>query len=221
MFTVSTDDQTPVHDAGPDARHRLLAAAQEVFADFGYEGASVRQICTRAGVNIAGVNYHFGDKERLYIETVKQAHGCMAKQDIPELPPGTPASVRLELFLRAIVPEMHAPASPSALKLVMRELVHPGKAAGVVVEEFIRPMAFHLLAIVREILPGASEEKLLMTGFSIISQCLYYRQNRPVSELIFGKERLEAIDSDMVSDHIVEFVFRALNLVPPTRTEGA
>ena len=218
---MSTDDQTPVHDAGPDARHRLLAAAQEVFADFGYEGASVRQICTRAGVNIAGVNYHFGDKERLYIETVKQAHGCMSPVGKIEYPAGTKATVKLEQFIRGIVPEMHAPASPSALKLMMRELAHPGKAAGVVVEEFIRPMAFQLLAIVREILPGASEEKLLMTGFSIISQCLYYRQNRPVSELIFGKERLEAIDSDMVSDHIVEFVFRALNLVPPTRTEGA
>jgi AcrR family transcriptional regulator len=217
---VSADDLTLIHDAEPDARHRLLAAAQEVFADYGYEGASVRQICTRAGVNIAGVNYHFGDKERLYIETVKQAHGCMAKHDVPELPPGTPASVRLELFLRAIVPEMHAPASPSALKLMMRELAHPGKAAGVVVDEFIRPMALHLLTLVREILPNASEEKLLMTGFSIISQCLYYRQNRPVSELIFGKDRLDAIEPHMVADHIVDFVFRALGLTLDTATDG-
>jgi len=207
-----------MHGAEPDARQRLLAAAQDIFADFGYEGASVRQICTRAGVNIAGVNYHFGDKEHLYIEAVKQAHGCMSSpMEAVEYPAGTPATVKLEWFIRGMVPEMHAPASPSALKLMMRELAHPGKAAGVVVDEFIRPMAFHLWELIRELLPDATEEKRMMTGFSIISQCLYYRQNRPVSELIFGKERLDAIDPTMVSDHIVEFVFRALNLPIPSQ----
>ncbi len=214
------DEQTLIHDAEPDARHRLLAAAQEVFADFGYEGASVRQICTRAGVNIAGVNYHFGDKEHLYIEAVKQAHSCMSQMESVVYPVGTPAAVKLEWFIRGIVPEMHAPASPSALKLMMRELAHPGKAAGVVVDEFIRPMAFHMLELIRELLPEATQQKPMMTGFSVISQCLYYRQNRPVSELIFGKDRLDAIDPTMVADHIVEFVFRALNLPIPSHQEA-
>jgi TetR/AcrR family transcriptional regulator, regulator of cefoperazone and chloramphenicol sensitivity len=210
-----------IQDAEPDARQRLLVAAQEVFADFGYEGASVRQICTRAGVNIAGVNYHFGDKERLYIETVKQAHGCMSQASLDAMPTDAPAAVKLEGFIRGLVPEMHAPASPSALKLMMRELAHPGKAAGVVVDEFIRPMAMHLWGLIRELLPEATDEKVMMTGFSIISQCLYYRQNRPVSELIFSKQQLDAIHPAMVADHIVEFVFRGLNLVPPSRAEGA
>ena len=60
---------------GPETR--LLEAAERVFAEKGYKAASVREICKQAGLNIAGVNYYFGDKERLYIEAVKYAHrGC-------------------------------------------------------------------------------------------------------------------------------------------------
>ncbi len=202
-------------DAGTDvadARERLLAAAEEIFADYGYEGASVRAICSRAGVNVAGVNYHFGDKEHLYIETVKRAHSCMA-HDLPHAePPGLTPRQQLEGFIRGMVPQMHAPARPSAMKLMMREMAHPGKATGVVVDEFIRPLAYRLQQILRELLPHLDEPRLLMTGFSVIAQCLYYRQNRPVSELIFGREALDGLTADAVADHVVRFTLSAIGL---------
>ena len=52
-------------------RIRLLKAAARVFAEHGYQDATVRQICERAGANIALVNYHFGDKLELYTEVLR------------------------------------------------------------------------------------------------------------------------------------------------------
>jgi len=214
---VADDQSAILNTSEPDAKQRLLTAAQEVFAHHGYEGASVRQICTLAGVNIAGVNYHFGDKEHLYIEAVKQAHSCMNSAQHADEPAGTPPAVKLEQLIRGMAPEMHAPASPIALQLVMRELANPGKAASVVVEEFIRPVAQRLWGILEELLPAQSEQDRMMLGFSIISQCLFYRQNRPVTELLFGKAQLEALDSGRVAEHIVQFVFRALDIPIPSQ----
>jgi AcrR family transcriptional regulator len=54
-------------------REKLLEAAAEVFAETGYYGATVRQICARAGANIALVNYHFGDKMGLYTEVLQKS----------------------------------------------------------------------------------------------------------------------------------------------------
>lgn len=49
-----------------DTRDLILDAAEEVFASRGYHGASVRTITSKAGVNIAAINYHFGSKEALF-----------------------------------------------------------------------------------------------------------------------------------------------------------
>jgi len=196
-----------------DARQRLLEAATEIFADFGYEGASVRQITDRAGVNVAAVNYYFGDKEHLYIEAVKYAHACGTSEAMRrEFPPDMHPADKLSHFIRGMVAGMHAPASVASMKLMMREMADPGKAAHVVVEEFIRPMAFRLRAILRELLPDLPEPKLMMTGFSVIGQILYYRQNKPISELIFGKDDIERLTADAVADHVVAFTFRALGV---------
>lgn len=194
-------------------RERLLETAGEVFAEHGFRSATVREICTRAHANVAAVNYHFGDKERLYIEAVKRAHACNAKGlPIEEVdPPGSPPAVRLERFIRGMVASMHAPASPTAMKLMMREMADPGKAAGTVVDEFIRPLAFRLKGILRELLPGVPEPQLLMTGFSVISQCLFYRQNRPLMGLVFGKEAVGGLTVDMVANHVVRFTLGAID----------
>lgn len=204
-------------DAAPsaDPRLRLLEAAQEEFAEKGYDGATTRDITRRAGVNIAAINYYFRDKENLYIEAVKHAHVCAsAGGPFPAPPPGASPADRLAAFVRETVLRMHAPARPTAMKLMMREMADPGKAADVVVREFIQPMAFALQGILAELFPGLDRKRLLMTGFSVIGQCLFYRQNRPVAELIFGKAEVEGLDPEAVADHIVRFTFAALGLGP-------
>src|SRR3989442_15882092 len=52
-----------------ETRTRILDAAEELFMLHGFEGTSMRQLTTQAGVNLAAVNYHFGSKDAL-IEAV-------------------------------------------------------------------------------------------------------------------------------------------------------
>ncbi|MBM7775708.1 AcrR family transcriptional regulator [Actinokineospora baliensis] len=57
---------------GTDTRTALLGAAREVFTEQGYDGATVRAIAKRAGVDAAMVNHWFGGKEALFAEAVLQ-----------------------------------------------------------------------------------------------------------------------------------------------------
>ncbi|MGQ7792043.1 TetR/AcrR family transcriptional regulator [Faunimonas sp. B44] len=52
------------------SRERLLDAAEELFAEVGFNGASVRQIVERASVNLGAIPYHFGTKENLFKEVM-------------------------------------------------------------------------------------------------------------------------------------------------------
>ncbi|HIE32734.1 MAG TPA: TetR family transcriptional regulator, partial [Thermodesulfobacteriaceae bacterium] len=50
-----------------DLRERLLEIAEEIFAKRGFAEAGIREITSQAGCNVAAVNYHFGDKKKLYL----------------------------------------------------------------------------------------------------------------------------------------------------------
>ena len=63
----------------PDlTRDKLIEAAGHVFAERGYRAATIREICRRAGANVAAVNYTFGDKMGLYTEVLR--HSVRAAQ---------------------------------------------------------------------------------------------------------------------------------------------
>lgn len=198
------------------AKQRLLIAAEEVFAERGFTGASVRDITGRAGVNIAAINYYFGDKEKLYTEALKAAVECANDGPgfAPGLPEGTPPVEKLRGFIRFMTARMHATARPSAMRLVMREMAHPSAVAREVILNFIRPKAFLLRAIMEELLPGADPRRLLMCCFSVMGQILFYRQNRPVVELMFGKDQVDALGLELVTDHITSFTLAALGVQP-------
>jgi AcrR family transcriptional regulator len=50
-----------------DTRATILAAAREAFGERGYDGASIREIATRAGVDGALVHHYFGNKQQLFL----------------------------------------------------------------------------------------------------------------------------------------------------------
>jgi AcrR family transcriptional regulator len=54
-----------------DTRSAILAASRDVFAEHGYDGASIRRIAAGAGVDPALVHHYFGTKEQLFLETVQ------------------------------------------------------------------------------------------------------------------------------------------------------
>lgn len=194
-----------------DPRHRLLLAAEEVFGEKGFASATIREITERAGANVAAINYYFGDKERLYLEAVRYAHAC-ASTEMPgaSWPEGMHPVDKLRAFIHELAHRMTKPARQSSLKLMTREMAEPTAAAHAIVREFIQPMAFALREIVREILPNVSETRMLMIGFSIIGQILFYRQNRQVAEMIFGKEHVDAITTEMIAEHVTRFTLNAL-----------
>jgi len=53
-----------------NTKTRLLDAAEELFAEYGFNGVSVRQIVERARVNLGAVPYYFGTKENLFKEVI-------------------------------------------------------------------------------------------------------------------------------------------------------
>lgn len=199
-----------------DPKQRLIDVAEEVFAQKGYEGATVREICDRAGMNIASINYHFGDKERLYREAVRHAHQCTTGlAPMPGWAEGTSPVVKLRDFIQMLARVMNGPVRPSSLQLMMREIANPSPAVEAVVHEYIRPMAHGLKAIIDELQPHLSERQRLMIAFSIVGQCLYYRQNRHISEMLFGKSAVAAIDDEALAEHVTRFTMAALGYGPP------
>jgi len=203
-----------------DTKNRLLEAAGEVFSERGFDSATVREICDRAGANIASVNYHFGDKQRLYLEAVRQAHCVRIEQvPMPDMDPALPAAERLRMFIHLMLSRMIYEERPAwHLGLMLRELSRPTEACADIVENYIRPMAEELRRILDDILPdGTSPEKVWLTGFSIVGQCLFYYVHRPIAERLMGPADYHALSIEQLADHIAQFSLAALGLPTTAR----
>jgi TetR/AcrR family transcriptional regulator, regulator of cefoperazone and chloramphenicol sensitivity len=201
-----------------DTKSRILEAAGEVFSERGYDSATVREICERAGANIASINYYFGDKLRLYIDAVREAQ-CSRTEEvpIPEPDPTLPASERLRWFIHTMLSRMIFEQRPAwHLGLMLRELSHPTAACAEIVEDYIRPMADQLDQILADMLPeDTSREKIWLIGFSIVGQCLFYYIHRPIAELLMGRDEYGALSIDKLADHIADFALAALGFQQP------
>ena len=66
-------------------KDRILGAAEELFALQGFAGTSLREVTSRADVNIAAVNYHFGSKENLVNEVFRRRMDVMSAQRLQAL----------------------------------------------------------------------------------------------------------------------------------------
>ncbi len=193
---------------------RLLEAAGEIFAECGYQAATTRQICEKAGANIAAINYHFGDKEGLYmavLRSVPKAHGEKYPSDLG-LSLGATGEQKLRAYLRSLLHRVFDEGRPGwHTKLIAREMIEPTRALDMLVEEAARPMHQELASIVRELLePGATEEAVRLCTLSIISQCVYYHHARSVLRRLYPEQKYGMENVDRLADHITKFSLGAL-----------
>ncbi|HEX5306832.1 MAG TPA: TetR/AcrR family transcriptional regulator [Dyella sp.] len=93
-------------------KERILAAAEALFAQRGFEGASLRQLTASAGVNLAAVNYHFGSKEKLVEQVFKRRLDALNQHRLAELAkvagqPGTTLDDVLAAYIRPALDLSH------------------------------------------------------------------------------------------------------------------
>jgi AcrR family transcriptional regulator len=200
--------------AGEDPRERLLLAAGQEFAEKGYDAATVRDICLAAGANIAAVNYYFGDKRRLYIESVKHAHEQRVRQ-VPEpaWKPGTPAAQKLRDFLGSTLERMLGFGQPPwQVRLMLREILQPTEACREIVEDYFRPHFELLVSILGELAQGRLDEPhLRRVAVGVMGQCFVYRAAGEVVGMLVPSDELSSLHSlDALADHVTGVTLAAL-----------
>ena len=196
-------------------RERLLSAAGEVFAEQGFRGATVRDICARAGANIAAVNYHFGDKEKLYSAVLQHWLGEALKKYPPDgnLPADAPADQRLHAFVRSWLFRMLGQGTPAWHgRLMAREMSEPTGAFDVLMVESVRPMAKRLSDIVRQLLgPGASDHLVDDCTMSVAGQCCFYRHAHELILRLYPDRPQTTDRIEQLAEHITQFSLAAID----------
>jgi AcrR family transcriptional regulator len=116
-------------DGNPaETRREILKAAEERFAAAGFAGATTREMAAKAGVNVATLHYHFGNKEGLYHAVLDQA----ISGNLPSEGSGGPPAERLARLVGQLWD--YGAGRPSVARLSLLHLLTgppPAPSAGV------------------------------------------------------------------------------------------
>lgn len=198
-----------------NTRTRLLKAAAEVFAEQGYENATIRQICTRADANVALVNYHFGDKLELYTEVLRFSLQPGAGISLP-LVAAEPAAA-LRQVVGAMVERAFETGDQANLRfrLMLNEFVRPSGATARVVDVVLRPVYDRLREIAGAILKLPPEhEKTRLCVHSILGQVAHFAHSRQMLGLLWPEMKMTSAQRELVAEHIAQFSLAYLDRIP-------
>jgi TetR/AcrR family transcriptional regulator, regulator of cefoperazone and chloramphenicol sensitivity len=209
-FPVSSADRRRARRRPTPAptREKLLEAAAEVFAERGYYKATIREICRRAGANVAAVNYTFGDKLGLYTEVLRQS---VRAPEMARMTEALDAARSPEDVLRKVIQarllSLCGRRRPDwAFQIVMHEFSQPTPAMTRVIDEGMRPIYERVLKAVGEMLGLPPEhEKTRLCNNSIIGQVLFYTFSQPVLSRLQPDLKLTPQQLERIAEHISEF----------------
>jgi TetR/AcrR family transcriptional regulator len=108
----------------PEARAKILAAAERLFAERGYAGAAIREIASEAGINSAMIHYYFGNKDGLYFAVLENAASTV-RALIAEATGGDQSiKERLTSFVSAYASYLFS--HPNLARILSREMLSGG-----------------------------------------------------------------------------------------------
>ena len=105
VSAVSVAQPAMTYEIGSSSRERLIAAALEVAAESGYEGASISRICAAAGMRASSVYWHFENKDDLFSAAVDDSYQAWQRTQPSWQPPpeGSDWGTELPLMLTPLV----------------------------------------------------------------------------------------------------------------------
>jgi AcrR family transcriptional regulator len=204
---------------GQETRHRLLEAACMVFAEKGFWETTNADICEKAKVNIAGVNYHFGSKEELYVKAWKYSFDKSLEDHPPDggIPPEAPAQERLR---GRILSFMQRIADPKTYEL---EIIHKEMACPTGLLRDVMPSAIETLRegfdlIIDELLgEEVSEQQVRYCHMNVMDMCFglvrhIHRSKMPMSDRD-SEQFFPELDVESFADHVTRFSLAGIRSV--------
>lgn len=200
---------------GISRKETIIKAAGEIFVENGYRRATVRQICTGAGVNVAAVNYYFADKKNLYLEVLRYYKGMAFKKYPPDMgvKKGDSPQRKLKSFIHSFITRtLEEGHSAWFGKMMAREFVEPTDVLDELIKDVIGPSFLMLSDIIREIC-GSGEvpgKALHLCAISILGQCLYFRTSSRIVSIMLKKKTFSPGEINELAEHVYHFSLLAL-----------
>jgi AcrR family transcriptional regulator len=191
-----------------ETRERLLREAELQFAERGFNGVTVREICSAAHANVAAVNYHFGDKLGLYREVMRSAIAAMrdVTDTAREAGEGLPAVDRLRAYITLFLNRLLTPGRETIHHLIQREIADPTPLLDDLVEHGLRPRLEYLSSIVAELIGcDPSDRRVKLCVMSIQSQTVMYARHNPIADRLGYVANPTPAQIEATARHIAEF----------------
>jgi AcrR family transcriptional regulator len=155
---------------------RLFDAALKVFAERGFHGASLRDICKRAGANGAAANFHFQGKEKLYRAVLEYAAQRFRAQPLPDEAQAAERTQwqKLHAAIKSLLQRLTQEEDSALLiRLVVRELMEQSAAFDCVAAA-LRTHAAQLEEPLRALHgSGTSRDYVHLCAFSVVNECVF------------------------------------------------
>ena len=182
-----TSTQNNLSSQNLSTKERIIETAGEIFGNRGFKAATIRTIARAAKVNVAAINYHFGDKETLYRTVLKSifSQGFETFPPVGPLSPGQDPEKQLQRFIRDMFYRLSSQKGWGGYsgrgKFIAREFVEPTHAFEDVLETYIKPHRDTLLSILAGLCNTVPDDpRLKPCAVSTLGQCVYYAFAAPV-----------------------------------------
>ena len=189
-------------------REKLLGVAGRVFADRGYQAATIREICLRAGANVAAVNYHFGGKLGLYTEVLQESvraaqieavQNALDQNAPPEDILRAVIRARLRGVCRGDLPDWH-------FRILAHELAQPTPALRQLINKVARPIYKRLLELIGGMIGlPPNDDKTRLCANSVMGQILTYVLAGPLLAGVWAELKMTPEQVERIADHIADF----------------
>ena len=204
-----------MREDGAQTRQQLLEVAGQVFAEQGYARATSKEICERAGANIAAVNYHFGSKDGLYGAVLEEAHARLVSIDVvSKVTQGSadPAEKLRVLLLQVVGEIAKRDTGAWELRVLSREVLAPSRMMDRMVANQVLPKSKLIAGMIAGVLDvPANHPAVSRCMVNIIGPCGFLLlTNHDLQQQVFPSL---AIDPETLVDHMVTFALGGLKAV--------